>query len=88
MVFQATKEIREVIRMEQLITIGIIVVFIGIVIIIIGSIIGMQKGETKAGFGGFIGPIPFGFASERGMLYVVIAIALTMFILFILFGYK
>lgn len=75
--------------MEQsLVFLGIILVFAGIIIIILGSLIGEQKGEVMFGVGGFIGPIPFGFANEKGMLYLVMAIALVMFLIFILFGYR
>jgi len=74
--------------MEQLVTIGIIVVFVGILIIIIGSILGAGEGKAKFAFGGFIGPIPIGFANDKDMLYVVIAIAVIMLIVMFLISHK
>jgi uncharacterized membrane protein len=63
----------------RLIEIGMAVVFIGMVLIIIGSIIGSflhkpSDGKTKVAVGGLIGPIPFGFANDRPMLWIVFGI--------------
>lgn len=70
-------------KMEQLIAVGFIFILIGIFLIIIGSILSSGKGETKIAVGGFIGPVPFGFANEKNMLYLVMFISLIMFILFL-----
>jgi uncharacterized membrane protein len=72
--------------MEQsLVILGFVVILIGIFIIIVASLLG-EEGEKRIhwGFGGFIGPIPFGFASERGILYVIITICVILFILYLL----
>lgn len=74
--------------MQQLVAIGIVVVFAGIVLIIIGSLLGAGKGEAKFAVGGFIGPIPFGFANDKAMLYAVIAIAMIVFIISLLMSQK
>ncbi len=77
--------------MEQLVTIGMVVIFIGVAIVIIGSLLGAGgdgKGGAKIAVGGFIGPIPFGFANDRPLLYVVMAVAVAMFILSILLSQK
>jgi len=76
--------------MEQLVMLGVIVIFIGVAIVIIGSLLGAGKGEgeAKIAVGGFIGPIPFGFANDRPLLYVVIAAAIIMFILSIILSQK
>ena len=71
---------------QLLIPLGIILVFAGIVIIIIGSLLGSQgQGKTGYAVGGFIGPIPFGFANSKEMLYVVVIISVIMLV-FILFS--
>ena len=70
--------------MEQLVAIGFAVVFFGIVLIIIGSLLGAGEGKTKIAVGGFIGPIPFGFANDRTLLYAVIAISMIVFIISII----
>lgn len=73
--------------MDQSITlIGIAVVFIGMIILIIGSILGGEGGsKTEWGVGGFIGPIPFGWASSPQMLRIILAITVVMVIIFFLF---
>ena len=53
------------------ITLGILLVFIGFILLFIGS---MGKGDLKVGVGGFIGPIPFGWANDPEMLKWVIAL--------------
>ncbi len=72
--------------MEQnVIILGMALVLIGIFLLIIGSFVG-TKGESKAewSIGGFIGPVPFGFASNRNMLYLTIAICLAVLIFYLL----
>jgi len=73
--------------MEQsVILVGIILVFLGMLLIVAGSLLG-KSGRIEWGVGGFIGPIPFGFASSKSMLYFVVfsllLIALILFFLFI-----
>jgi len=64
---------------QQLIGIGIALVFIGIGIILAGSLMhaGKSNGgvDTKFAVGGFIGFIPFGFANDKRMLLAVLGIA-------------
>lgn len=65
---------------EKLFLIGIGLIFLGIFITIISSLLS-GSGKVEYGFGGFIGPIPFGWATNKNMLYAIIAITLIMFIL-------
>jgi uncharacterized membrane protein len=67
--------------MDQLVGVGFAVVFLGIILIVIGSLIGSGEGKTKIAIGGFIGPVPFGFANDSRLLYVVIAAAMIVFII-------
>ncbi|MBW2994801.1 DUF131 domain-containing protein [Candidatus Woesearchaeota archaeon] len=72
----------------RLVEIGIIVVLIGIIIIVIGSF--LQKpadGKTKVAVGGLIGPIPFGFANDKRMLWFVLGIIALFVILQFVFWY-
>jgi len=55
---------------EKLLLIGLALIFIGILITIIASFFGGKKVEYA--FGGFIGPIPFGWASNEKMLLVIL----------------
>ncbi len=90
MVLQAEKEVRQVrVAMEQLILIGLVVVFVGIALIIIGSLAGGEgKSGARIAVGGFIGPIPFGFANDKWLMLVVIAISIAALAFFLLSGYK
>lgn len=69
--------------MEQLVPIGIALVFIGFILIAVGSV-SQSKGDVHVGFGGFIGPIPFGWATSKPMLCAVIGIVFVMAVLWAL----
>lgn len=75
---------------EQLIGIGIIVIVIGFILIITGSLLAASKGKSRSNFAivGFLGPLPFGAASDRNLLYLAIAITVVLFVLFLLLGRK
>ncbi len=72
---------------EKIVLLGFALIFIGMLVIIIGTSLG-EKGKTGTGFafGGFIGPIPFGWASEKPWLYLVVAISVIMLLFFLLSG--
>lgn len=84
--------------MQYLIPAGMLFVFVGMILIIIGSFFGAsgsgrQKNDSndssagaKIAVGGFIGPIPFGFANDRRMMYFVIGLAFALIIFYILFN--
>ena len=57
---------------EKLLLIGVVFILIGILITIIASFFGGKKVEYA--FGGFIGPIPFGWASNEKMLIWILII--------------
>jgi len=63
---------------------GVVVLFIGIILIVLGSVLGTEKGKVEVGFGGFIGPIPFGWASDPKMLKWIILASVVFFVGFIL----
>jgi uncharacterized membrane protein len=65
----------------RLIEIGIAVVFLGIVLIIIGSFAKPSDGKAKVAVGGFIGPIPFGFANDKRMLWFVLGVIAVFFVI-------
>ena len=69
----------------NLVTIGFIAVIVGIILIVIGA---LQGGNVKVGVGGFIGPIPFGWANDPRMLQLVIALSLIALVIFIIFSLK
>ena len=68
-----------------LVPIGFLIIFIGIAIVLIGSMSqGKDKTKTHIGFGGFIGPIPFGFANSPTALYITIGAIAFFFILWLI----
>jgi uncharacterized protein (TIGR00304 family) len=79
-----------------LIPLGIIFIFLGFIILMAGMLLlsGQQsrekgsKPKVSIGVGGFIGPIPFGFANSRTMLYVVIGVALFLMIVWLILRYS
>ena len=63
--------------MEQhVILLGVVLIFLGMLLVFAGSLLGKQ-GKIEWGIGGFIGPIPFGFASNKAMLYILVALLLV-----------
>ena len=70
-------------KMESLISIGLILLLIGFIFIVIGYFSSTIKGKTEIKSAGiiFIGPIPIGWASDKKMLYVLIGFAISAFIL-------
>jgi uncharacterized membrane protein len=76
---------------ERIVLLGFVLVFAGIAVIILGSFLGAKgkSGSASSGgfaVGGFIGPIPFGWATEKPLLYAVIAISVVMFLAFMVLG--
>ena len=71
---------------EELLIAGYILLFIAIALIVMGSLTGNEKNGRKVeiGIGGFIGPIPFGWASSPEMLKIIIAVSAIIMIGFIL----
>jgi uncharacterized membrane protein len=65
---------------------GLAFVIIGIVIIAAVAFFGKGEVKTQGAVGGFIGPIPFGFATSKGMLYLVITLSLVMAAVFLIIG--
>jgi uncharacterized membrane protein len=59
--------------------IGLAFIAIGLLIIVISSF--LTKTESEWGFGGFIGPFPFGFASNQTMLYITIILTVLLVVL-------
>lgn len=75
--------------MEKLVTIGSVAVIAGILLIIIGSLAqqgkGSKKTEIKSAGIVFIGPIPFGWASDKQTFYALLMISIAVFLFLIVF---
>jgi uncharacterized protein (TIGR00304 family) len=82
---------------ELLIPVGILLIFLGIIIIFAGTLLQQQsdksttseqgKPKVHIGIGGFIGPIPFGFANSKTALYITIGAAAFFFIVWLILKY-
>ena len=70
---------------QNLLSIGILVVFIGFILIFIGSLTD-KTGESKVAFVGLQGPIPFGFGNDKRLFLVTFGIAVALMIGWILFN--
>lgn len=66
--------------MQKLIPIGFALVLLGMLLLILGSF-SAQKADTKVAVGGFIGFIPFGFANDKRLLYLVIGVSVAFFVI-------
>ncbi len=67
--------------------IGLVLLIAGILVIIIGSLLG-TKSDVKIGVGGFIGPIPFGWANDPRLMPWIIAITMVIAVVFLLMTLK
>jgi len=73
---------------ENLIPLGIVVIFLGFFLIVIGAIMSSRGSKVEWAFGGFIGPMPFGFASREDWLKFIIVLTLIFLFIFILLNRK
>jgi len=71
---------------EYIISIGILFILIGFLLVVIGSFLSANEGKTKVAVaaGGFFGPIPFGFATDKKLFYVLIGLMVFFFVLWLI----
>ncbi len=68
---------------EKLLVIGVVLLFLDIGLIFISSIISGKNSDIKSAGGIFIGPFPvFGFFSNKRMFYILLIIALIMYLFY------
>ena len=73
----------------MLFEIGILIIILGFLLLMAGSMLSSKREENKgsqvkAAGVIFIGPIPIAFGNDRGLLIVVVMLALGMVVLFAL----
>lgn len=75
-------------KIESLLSLGILLIFIGIILIFISSFYlstkSSDKSNVKVAAGGFIGPIPFGFFTDKKMFYIWLVFIAVIIILYFL----
>lgn len=76
---------------EQLISIGMIVIIVGIIIMLVGILSQVKSKQTKVEGGGivFIGPFPvIGGATSKQIFYILLTVSVVLIIAFLLLGRK
>ncbi len=66
---------------------GFVLLIVAVILIITGSLLGAEKsGKVEWSVGGFIGPIPFGWASSPEMLKwtMLVSVLLVVFLALVL----
>ena len=77
--------------MEQLVTIGTMLIIVGVIILFLGTLLSLLKSKqakTEGGFVFMIGPIPIIGATSKGMFYLMILLSILMVIIFLLLNWK
>ena len=77
-------------KMEQLISFGILLMIIGFIIVFFGVLKGTKEttSKTKVVVGGFIGFIPFGFGNDKNLVWFVAILSLVLFAVWIFFSLR
>ena len=80
-------------KMEQLISLGILLIFIGFIIVFFGILSGARDSttatsKTKVAVGGFIGPIPFGFGNDKNFVLFVTILSIALFLFWLFFSFN
>lgn len=72
--------------MEQLISLGVIVILIGFIIVLIGMLQAAKEpsSKTKVAVGGFIGFIPFGFGNDKNLVWFAAILSLVLFVIWLI----
>lgn len=63
--------------MKELVPVGIVLVLVGFILITISTLF---EAKTELAVGGFFGFMPFGFATSKRMLYVLIGLMAFVFV--------
>ena len=73
----------------NLTSLGIFIILIGFALVFIGALTQAftGKSDTKVAVGGFIGFIPFGFANDKRMMWVLIALMAVVLVFFIIMNF-
>ena len=72
---------------QNLLSLGILIIFIGFIIVFTGALSNVKKGDGKFAVGGFVGFIPFGFANDKMMLWVLMGVMAVIASFFIVMPY-
>mgnify|MGYP001613695388 CR=1 FL=1 len=75
-------------KMEQLISLGILLIIIGFIIVFFGVFKGAKESASgaKVAVGGFIGLIPFGFGDDKNLVWLVTILSIALFLAWLFFS--
>lgn len=75
-------------KMQQMIGLGILLIFLGFVVVFIGLLASSKEpsSKSKMAIGGFIGPIPFGFGNDKNLVWFIAILSLAVFVIWLLFS--
>ena len=73
----------------NLTSLGIFIILIGFALVFIGALTQAftGKSDTKVAVGGFIGFIPFGFANDKRMMWILIALMAVVLVFFFVMNF-
>ena len=72
---------------QNLLSLGILIIFIGFIIVFTGALSNVKKGDAKFAVGGFVGFIPFGFANDKTMLWILMGFMAISLLFFVIIPY-
>lgn len=77
-------------KMEQLISLGILLIIIGFTIVFFGLFKAAKEGtsKSKVAIGGFIGFIPFGFRTDKTLLWFATILSLVLFLFWLFLSFR
>ncbi len=77
-------------KMEHLISLGILLIVIGFITLFFGIVQSAkeQSSKAKVAVGGFIGPIPFGFGTDKALLLFVTVLSIALFFVWLFFALR
>jgi len=65
---------------STILLLGIALILIGFFLVLLSALLSLKAGKAEVAVGGFIGPIPFGFATSKNMLIAVMLLSLFTFL--------
>ncbi len=63
---------------------GFVLIVIGIIVIFVSAFSQKSEGGVKIGFGGFIGPVPFGWSNDPDLMKIIIVASVVIAVIFLI----
>ena len=72
---------------NNLIPLGIGIILLGFILVFAGALTSANSKDAKVAVGGFIGFIPFGFANDKKLVWVMIALMAFALVFFFIMNF-